>query len=271
MKYSLAVPSFEDIGSNQDIETLLSRIADWGYDAVEPLICYPTEIDVAEIKRILGFCKLKISGFRTGLIFIKEGLNLIDSDNRIRERAIQRIKDTIKLAANFPEAKILNGLIQGPLRRDINLGLAQERIVFALYECCSFAQEYNVNLCLEPVNRYELSYHNTVEQVAQIVNRVGLSNLKILIDTFHMNIEEKDICGSIKEFKDYIGSVHIADSNRLSPGSGHLDFLEIINMISEIGYEGYLTVEMGPVPDTERFSQKALRFLKGIGDKKADV
>lgn len=86
----------------------------------------------------------------------------------------------------------------------------------------------------------------------------------ILIDTFHMNIEEASIYESIKKSKDYITHVHIADSNRWAPGSGHLDFTRIITTLKEIGYPGYLSAEILPLPDPVSAARLAIEYLKEI-------
>jgi len=87
----------------------------------------------------------------------------------------------------------------------------------------------------------------------------------MLIDTFHMNIEEVSIYESIIKAKDYITHVHLADSNRWAPGSGHLDFAKIIKTLEEINYKGYLSAEILPLPDADRAARLTVEHLKKIG------
>lgn len=264
MKLSLAVPSFEDSSSLEDLDEELKKIASWGYEAVEPMVCNPTAIDAEKIEELLRRCKLKLSGFRTGLAYQRDGLNFSSIDPLVRKQAIKRIWEVIDLASRFPGAALLNGLIQGRLQEEVVLKQAKIWIEDALRKCCSRAEEKNVKLCLEPVNRYEIGYHNTLQEVSEMVDKVGSSMLLVLIDTFHMNIEEVNICDSIHRFAEYIGHLHLADSNRMAPGKGHLDFHSILNALKEIGYEGYITVEMGPQKDFHSAAEYAAHYLYNL-------
>ena len=98
-------------------------------------------------------------------------------------------------------------------------------------------------LVLEPVNRYELDFVNSVPDGVRLLDQVGAENLKLMPDLFHMNIEDVEIAGELAKNKDYIGYVHFADSNRLAPGQGHTDFDGILATLSEVDYDGWVAVE----------------------------
>ncbi len=97
-------------------------------------------------------------------------------------------------------------------------------LVTALQECCCAAQPLGVRLALEPINRYETSLINNVDQGIELVEHIGVENFGLLLDTFHMNIEESQIEASIHQCGERIFHFHVADSNRWYPGAGHLDF-----------------------------------------------
>jgi len=120
-----------------------------------------------------------------------------------------------------------------------------------LRECTEFAKEYNIRLTLGPVNRYESNFINTLNEGVEFIIRVGASNLGLLADTFHMNIEEVSIYDSLIQAKDYITHVHFADSNRWAPGCGHLDFSKIVQTLKKIGYQGFISAEILPFPDPD--------------------
>ena len=131
-------------------------------------------------------------------------------------------------------------------------------------KCTEFAKKYNIELTLEPVNRYESNFINTLNEGIEFIKRVSVSNLGILADTFHMNIEEVSIYDSIIQAKDYITHVHFADSNRWAPGCGHLDFAKIVQTLKKIGYQGYISAEILPLPDPDscaRFTAETLSKL----------
>jgi len=143
--------------------------------------------------------------------------------------AVERIKDQIVFASHF-NAIVIIGLIRGKIQEGVTKTKVEEWTIDCLKECTEFAQEYNIRLTLEPVNRYESNFINTLDEGIKFIKRVGAPNLGILADTFHMNIEEISIYDSIIKAKDYITHVHFADSNRWAPGSGHLDFAKIVQL-----------------------------------------
>jgi sugar phosphate isomerase/epimerase len=223
-------------------------------------------VDAPVVARILSRTGLLVSGFRTGLACESDGLSLTDADPEIRRLTVQRLLEGLDLAGKFRGSALLNGLIQGPLAGGVELDRARAWIAEALISCCRHAERIGVTFCLEPLNRYELGYHRTLESIAEIIDKVGSPALKILIDTFHMNIEERDICGSIRRYGGHIGSVHLADSNRSAPGMGHLDFESILNALSDVGYGGFLTVEMGGGFDNDENARAAAVYLRSLDE-----
>ena len=96
---------------------------------------------------------------------------------------------------------------------------------------------------LEAVNRFEVNHHNTAQEVRDFIADIGSSSIRLLVDTFHMNIEEEIIADSMRAVKPILGHVHLADSNRKVPGKGHFDFSGFFRTLNEIGYDGSLTIE----------------------------
>ncbi|MDD5757345.1 MAG: sugar phosphate isomerase/epimerase [bacterium] len=86
----------------------------------------------------------------------------------------------------------------------------------------------------------------------------------MLLDTFHMNIEEKDLFKTGSLFGSRVGHSHIADSNRLYPGAGHLDFIKIMKAIKKTGYKGYLSGEYQPLPDAQTAMKKYINYMRGV-------
>ena len=133
-----------------------------------------------------------------------------------------------------------------------------------LAECCRTGESEGVTLLLEPLNRYESDYPQTVEQGLEIMRAVGSPRLRLLADTFHMNIEETSILASLKAAGHYLGHVHLADSNRQAPGHGHLDISAVVETLRDIGYTGYLSLEVLPLPDTRVVAEDGLRTIRRV-------
>ena len=94
-----------------------------------------------------------------------------------------------------------------------------------------------------------------------VIEKIDSSVIGLHLDTFHMNIEEKLIGQVIKEYSSYLAYLHFADSNRLSPGLGHINFSEIILALKEINYNGYIGVEALPLPDSYSAAKQALSYI----------
>jgi sugar phosphate isomerase/epimerase len=103
-----------------------------------------------------------------------------------------------------------------------------------------------------------------VDDVLKIIRHMGLPNVKLLADTFHMNIEETDLAASLKRVGPDLGFVHLVDSNRQAPGHGHLDIRGVLGALRGIGYQGYLSFEILPLPTSRQAAEDAIRFVKGI-------
>jgi sugar phosphate isomerase/epimerase len=102
-----------------------------------------------------------------------------------------------------------------------------------------------VAVLLEPLNRYEDHMVNRVSQAAEICRAVGLEAAKVMADSFHMNIEEDDLADALRDGGELIGHVHIADSSRLQPGTGHLNWQGVMGVLHGIRYDGWLAMECG--------------------------
>lgn len=139
--------------------------------------------------------------------------------------------------------------------------LERELIVLQLRELAPIAAEAGVPIFLEPLNRYEAHLVNRLEEGVALTEQVG-PEIKIMADFFHMNIEEADIAASIRAAGQHIVYVHVADSNRLQPGRGHLDFRPGFAALKAAGYEGYLGIECrveGPIEEALTESAELLR------------
>jgi sugar phosphate isomerase/epimerase len=119
----------------------------------------------------------------------------------------------------------------------------REVLVEQLAALGAHAAEAGVLVLLEPLNRYEDHMVNTVEQAAGIVGATGSDAVRVLADTYHMNIEEDDVCAALAAVAPVLGAVHLSDSNRHQPGTGHVPFPAVIATLRDIGFTGTLSVE----------------------------
>lgn len=268
MKLSFAISvqdtKFESVagGNWRENINLMARL---GFQGIELAIRNPKSIDSNELQSLLGKLDLKLVAIGTGQVYFDDGLSLSDPKESVRSGALSRLKELIDLAKIF-DCQIIIGLIRGNLGEGSERQLKMEHLKDSILETADYAQKGNVTLIVEPLNRYECDCFNRAEEVINFIQETKCPNLKLLLDTFHMNIEEKDICETLINSKEYLSHVHIADSNRRCPGEGHLDFSEIISVLKQINYCGYLSGEMLSPLDLKRTMEDYISRMGEILD-----
>ncbi len=115
---------------------------------------------------------------------------------------------------------------------------------------------------MEPINRFQEDFFHSILDCKAYLDKIQLSNVKMMIDSFHMNIEDSDMWGNIRQARDYIIHVHYSDSNRLAPGMGHFDFMKMTKILKEIEYKGYISAEILPVPDSYTAAKQTIDSMK---------
>ena len=254
---------FEAATLKGDLRDNLARIAAWGYDGVELAIRDPRLVDADELASSLASNKLLVPAIGTGQAWGEERLSFTDPKPEVRAAAVARLTSHVPLAARLG-AVIVVGLLRGVAQAGVSGDQANEWIVAALAEGSEFAAKAGIRLALEPINRYETPFANTVDEGLELIRRVGAPNLGLLLDTFHMNVEEPSIEESIRAAADHIFHFHVADSNRWYPGAGHLDFASILATLSSAGYRGFVCGEFLPRPDAQTAAMRSISHLRPL-------
>jgi len=246
--------------------SLAKNVADitgMGYDGVELAIRDPRLVDVDALVALTREHRLGVPAIGTGQAWNEEKLSFTDPDESVRKAAIERVKAHIPVAARF-DAVIIIGLLRGIIKPGITQEQGLAWVCDALQECSQAAKPFGVRLALEPINRYETTLVNSVAEGMALIERVGADNFGLLLDTFHMNIEEPDILASISTCGERIFHFHVADSNRWYPGAGHLDFTNILSRLLSTGYHGFVSGEFMPLPDPLTAARENIACLRAI-------
>jgi sugar phosphate isomerase/epimerase len=268
MKLGIAIAPKEALPSafvvfRDDIEISIKKAHAMGYDGVELALLDASQIDLAMVDPLLKEYDLEIPMISSGQVFAQGGLCFTSSDKDVRDQAISRIKGLIDLAEHF--GAIVNiGRVRGPIAPDDTYIEAEKRFLDCLDTVAAYAEPKGILIAVEPVNRYEINFINSVDEAYQIVQKLDRPNVKIQPDTFHMNIEDQCIEAALVECFDRIAYIHVADSNRWAPGNGHLNFPNIINVLRSVGYEGYLTAEILAYPTPDEAAQMAATYLRAL-------
>ncbi len=250
-----------------DLEANLARIAALGYQGVELAIRDPSLVDYPGLEALARKHDLRVPAIGTGQAWGEEGLSFTDPSPAVRSAAIRRIQSHIPGAQRF-EAVVIIGLIRGLVRPGVEHSQAMRWLVEALKECSEVAREQGVRLALEPINRYETTLINTCTEGLELIRQVGAENFGLLLDTFHMNIEEPGIEAAITGCGEHIFHFHVADSNRWPPGAGHLDFSSILKALENTGYPGWVSGEFLPRPDAASAAEAGINYLRGLFPRK---
>jgi len=265
MKFSIVLSTqqtqFQAATLSGALETNLAKVADLGYQGVELAIRDPKLVNLESLAALTEKYGLRVPAIGTGQAWGEEGLSFTDPDPAVRQAAIERIQSHIPLAEHFG-AVIIIGLVRGMIKPGVDPAQAMIWLIEALQTCSRAAAPHGVRLALEPINRYETSLINTAAQGLALIKQVGADNFGLLLDTFHMNIEEPQIEASITTCGPRIFHFHVADSNRWYPGAGHLDFHSILDRLYATGYQGFVSGEFLPQPDVDTAARKAILNLK---------
>ena len=266
MKIGLAVSSADALPSafvafRDDLCRCIDRCADLGYDGVELALRDASQVEVSRMKERLAATGLQVACISTGQVFAADNLYFTHPDVFVRDRAVERIIDMIRLASQF-NAKVNMGRVRGMIHVEDTPGIARQRYIDCVRQCADIAEPLGVELLVEPVNRYEVNFINSCAEGVDLIRETERRGSRLMPDTFHMNIEDASFRGALLQARDFIGYIHVADSNRLAPGWGHLPFDEVFAALEDIGYDDWVTVEILPEPDPDAAAQQAVRYLR---------
>ncbi len=244
-----------------DLAEACRKAAGIGFDGVEVFAPSADSIDKNEIRGLLDENNLELSALGTGAGFLLKGLHLCEADSARRQKAIDFIAGFIETAAAFGAPAII-GSMQGSIPDKTQRRTAEGWVRAALNQLAALASKFDVPLLLEPLNRYETNLINRLEQGAELIQSLDCDNVKLLADLFHMNIEEQSIVDAIRRWGSFIGYVHFVDSNRRPAGLGHIDFGEIGRALGDIGYNGYISAEALPYPDSAAAAEQTMKVFE---------
>ncbi|MBC7569642.1 MAG: sugar phosphate isomerase/epimerase [Spirosoma sp.] len=231
---------------------LLYKVADMGYDIIEVAV---------EDKDLIDWGRLKNLARETGLNITISGAfgpnrDISSDDPAIRKNGFDYIVDCLHLAETM-NSPIFTGPVYSAVGKTRIVSAErkqQERnwCIENLHEVGKIAQACGVVVGVEPLNRFETDVINTVEQALSLVNETGHSSLKISLDTFHNNIEEKNIAASIRAIgRELLCHVQGNESDRGTPGTGNVDWPGIKQALTDIGYNGAVVIETFGAPSEE--------------------
>jgi D-psicose/D-tagatose/L-ribulose 3-epimerase len=220
---------------------LLAKIKEWGFDGAEMALFDTDDAQVARTRRELDNLGLACT---TGAICSPETSPIAESA-AVRSAALDHLKRRIDWSAALG-SDVLLGPFHSPIGVFSGSGRTEyewKRCVEVLRKAAEYAGSVGVKLSPEPLNRFECYFLNTAADGNRLAAEVGHPSLGYLYDTFHSNIEERDIYRSFADNAAHINHVHISENHRGVPGTGHVHWRETFRAIRDSGYDGWLTIE----------------------------
>ncbi len=263
-----------------ELERLVPHVAGMGFDWIELPVESPNDFDYGRAGELVRAHGLGVSLCAA----MGPDRDLIHPDEAIQRSGLAYIRHCID-AAHTVGARNLVGPIYSAVGRTWPM-TADERerdtdlLVRQLRSLCEYAGERGVVLCIEPLNRFETSFLNLTAQAIEVVDRVNHPSCKLLLDTFHMNIEEKSLGAAIRAAGERIGHVHACENDRGTPGTGHVPWDDVAAGLHAIGYNGPVVIETftdkvktiaraaaiwrALAPDQDGLAREGLAFLRDL-------
>ncbi|AGA68317.1 sugar phosphate isomerase/epimerase [Desulfitobacterium dichloroeliminans LMG P-21439] len=247
-----------------ELEDMLASLHEIGYQGVELFVRDPREIDLRKLGQLLELNHLELAALGTGPMVSEDQLRFTSLDGTIRNEAMTRAKAAIDLAARFGSqvnvGKLRGDIVQGD---EAHTGRLRDR---AIKELCDYAATKNVLITIEPQCRFAINNLKSTQEALAWLQEQQLPNLYLMLDVFHMNIEDKSIAASLIEAKNQTIHVHLADNHRGVPGTGALNFPEIIRVLKALGYDRYLSMEIEQTPSCYEAAAKAYTYIQKLID-----
>ena len=229
--------------NTEELGRLAPMIARMGFDLVEVPIESTTDLDYRKGAEIAKANRLGVSVCAA----MGPDRDLIHPDESIRTNGMNYVRHCIDAAKTLGAANLVGPLYSAVGRtwqqtaderaRDLDLLVSQLR------DLATYAGERGVTICVEPLNRFETSFLNLASQAIEVVDRVDHKACGILLDTFHMNIEERSIGDAIRAAGPRMRHLHTCENDRGAPGSGHVPWEEVARACRDIGYQGPMVIE----------------------------
>ena len=241
MKFAYVLPDPGHYPAWGKFEADLRAMQRCGYDAVELQISDPAELDEARLRASLDNAGFKLCAFQTGGTYLSRGNCLCTANDEIRLRTLALLRSFVGLAARF-NSVIVFGSLQGKAGNEPDLAAGRRRIGKALQQIGRAASAQGVILACEPLNQLETAYQHTIAEGERLVRGLDLRSVRLMIDTFHMNIEERSLTAPIAGIADILAHVHLSETNRDVLGAGHLDTAAFLKALRQSGYDGFCSV-----------------------------
>lgn len=252
---------YEPVPELSDLDYRMGSVAALGFQGIELTACHPMPYSVDAVLALSQKHRLPVVSLLSGWSYTNEGLCMSSPREDVRQRAVERLIEYASMAARL-EAVLVIGLMQGLRTDEANEAEASQRIADCLRAVAAAAVERAATLVLEPVNHFQVGFNHTAIEAAAMVERVGSPGLSYMLDTIHLNIEERSVLETIKAHGRRIRHFHLCESNGGPFGTGNLDFPGVFLTLKEAGYAHSVSVKIYRKADWQDAASDAMAFLR---------
>lgn len=270
MKFGTCNEMFE----GWDLARQFEFIAATGYQGVEiaPFTIAPsvTEISTDQRREVAAMAQangLTVIGLHW-LLVGPQGMYITDKDAVVRARTVEYLKDLMRFCADVSGRVLVFG---SPKQRNLQPGVTREQarqwLIEGFQEALPVAEKASVTLCLEPLPPPECDFIQTTGEAIDVIKAIGHPNLRLILDVKSMAGEQQltgsPIPDTIRRVAPYVAHVQANDANLGYPGSGEIDFVPIFRALHEVGYDGFVSVEVFDFsPGPEAIAQRSIEYLR---------
>lgn len=221
---------------------IIEKLKKTGYDGIELEVM---QGKVSDYERIGFFLKELNLSSTAVTVMPNVNCNPLSNDRKLRENALSHLKWALDCCEAMGSDTLCGPFYQ-PLGVFTGYGATDSEKKYAaevLFAAAEYAKNYGINMTVEPLNRFECYFLNTISDAYSFVQQVNHPNFGLQFDTFHANIEEKNIKEVIKKYGMHFKHVHISENDRGTPGKGHIPWKDVFDALKQVGYDNWLTIE----------------------------
>jgi 5-keto-L-gluconate epimerase len=248
-----------------DVEPILEKLAVMGYDGVELQTCNPLQFDADSFADKVKDAGLVICAVSSGVVGETDGIFLMSPEPEKRKAAIERYKSIIDLASSYGVDSSI-GRFRGQAKWGPDRKTAMGWFRAALEELLPYAQSKGVKIVLEPQHPYNLDTLNSLAETVEFIRSFAATNLTFEADIHHQGSVEKSIPAALVfgMQSGYMTFVQVSDANRLPPGMGIFNWVDVFETLKAVGYDGWISVECKQFPDSERCAAYCYTYLSSV-------
>jgi D-psicose/D-tagatose/L-ribulose 3-epimerase len=220
---------------------LVEVVKKMGFDGLEIAMFDPAELPVADIRDAFKANDLEC----TVCGILPEGINPISPEVAVRKKAVEHLLRCVETCLEL-KATLLCGPLYAPIGYLPSHRPTKQEwawAVEAFVAVCESLRSDKLTIAIEPVNRSETFFLRTAKEAKAFCEAIGHDNVGVTIDTFHSNIEEQNIARAIGSLGSSLRHIHMSENDRGLLGAGHVGFKEILNVLKQSGYRGFLMIE----------------------------